>query len=204
MKNIQIGNEGIIEELSARSTSTGSDRRLQRWAVGEIFITNAEVVPNARRDGFEDNQAWRNIQADIEEIAKRIVKYVRGASKTRKKIKNVEAKIASTRARLAFPLVTKRIAGEVDQDLRRQLLVLEKSTAAGVDRKEVSQLIGQIKEIREQLQSRELKDDVPATPAVPTRVERQLSPLEVVEQVLIEQLGAARAQELMALIRARM
>jgi Histidine kinase-, DNA gyrase B-, and HSP90-like ATPase len=204
MKNIQIGNEGIIEELAARATPSGSDRRLQRWAVGEIFIVNAEVVPNARRDGFEDNQAWRNIQADIEEVAKRIVKCVRGASKTRGKLKTVEAKIASTRAQLAVPQVTKRVAGEVDQELRRQLSVLEKSTAVGADPKEVSQLIGQIKEIREQLQSRELKDETPATPPTSTPTQPQPSTLEVVEQVLTEQLGAVRAGELMALIRARL
>lgn len=212
MKNIQIGDEGIIEDIATRLTPSGSERRLQRWAVGEVFITNTEVVPNARRDGFEDNQAWRNVQADIKEVAKRIIKRIRSASTARAKIKQAEGKIEANRSRLADPKVTKRVAGEVDQDLRRQLLVLEKSTSTGADPKEVSELIGQIKELREQLHRRDLEDDPPTTTAGPTEPEvrpdippshKPRSLIEVVREVLLEELGENETERLMALIKER-
>jgi hypothetical protein len=217
MKNIQIGDEDLIEKLAARLTASGSDRRLQRWAVGEIFVTNTEVVPNARRDGFEDNQAWRNIQADVQEIARRIVKRIRNASTVRNKIKKVEQSIAASRSRLSAQQVTQTAAGEVDKDLRRQLGILEKSAMTGGDPTEISRLIGQIKELREQLQSRSFHDERPSGDAAksesagsssdsrqPDRQQTQpRDALTIVEEVLSEQLGVLRAKELMALIRAR-
>jgi len=100
MKNIQIGNESIIEDIAARLTAKGTERRLQRWAVGEIFITSSEVIPNARRDGFEDNQAWVSIKNDIQKVARTVVKTIRSASTNRNKLKNVTTIIDETRARI--------------------------------------------------------------------------------------------------------
>jgi molecular chaperone HtpG len=184
--------------------------------VGEIFITNTEVVPNARRDGFEDNQAWHNIQADVQEIAKRIVKRIRNTSTVRNKIKKAELSIAASRSRLSAPQVTRSAAGEVDKDLRRQLEVLEKSATSGGDPTEISRLIGQIKELREQLHSRALQDDAasmgssqasstsPGVVSAPQVQGRPRDALAVVEEVLTEQLGVDRAKELMTLVRARL
>ena len=61
------------------------------YAVGEIFITNPHIVPNARRDGFEDSDAWRNVRKEIKNrVAKRVKALVRAASSTRSAIKNVK------------------------------------------------------------------------------------------------------------------
>jgi hypothetical protein len=191
MKNIQIGNEAVVEDIAARLTAGGTERRLQRWAVGEIFVTNTEVVPNARRDGFEDNPAWRNIQADIENsVAKRVVRLIRDASKIRNKIKKARGAIQANTTRLSSTKVTRGVAGEVDKDLRRQLAVLENATSKGADPKEVNELIAQIKQLRETLEQTKIVDD-------PTPPQPQRPVLDIVHEVLKKHLGAPKAARIM-------
>ena len=105
-KNIQIGDATIIESIAgtARANAAGgSDRTLQRWAVGEIFITNTSVVPNARRDGFEDNDAWRTIRTDANAVTQSLVKIIRSSSKKRNLLNKATKAIAEERARLRQP-----------------------------------------------------------------------------------------------------
>jgi len=196
MKNIQIGDEAIIEEIASRLTISGTERRLQRWAVGEIFITNTEVIPNARRDGFEDNAAWRNIQADIQEIADRIIKLIREASKNRSKIKKAIGAIEATRSRLNVAKLSKKVAGEVDKDLRKQLNFLQKVSPSSASPKQVSQLIAQIKELMEQLDRLRIEEEPPPPPPRKTM-------LDIVQEGLVEHLGPKRGLHLMSIIRER-
>ncbi len=196
MKNIQIGDEAIIEEIASRLTISGTERRLQRWAVGEIFITNTEVIPNARRDGFEDNAAWRNIQADIQEIADRIIKLIREASKNRSKIKKAIGAIEATRSRLNVAKLSKKVAGEVDKDLRKQLNFLQKVSPSSASPKQVSQLIAQIKELMEQLDRLRIEEEPPPPPP-------RKPMLDIVQEVLVEHLGPKRGLHLMSIIRER-
>lgn len=62
-KNIQIDGTALVREIFQRqSKSTG---RYQDWFIGEIFVDPKAVVPNARRDGFEDTKAWKTIRDEI-------------------------------------------------------------------------------------------------------------------------------------------
>lgn len=62
-KNIQIDGSGVVREIfQKRAKSTG---RYQDWFVGEIFVRDGALTPNARRDGFEDTKTWRDVRAEI-------------------------------------------------------------------------------------------------------------------------------------------
>lgn len=163
MKNIQIGNESIIEAIAARLTAKGTERRLQRWAVGEIFITSPEVIPNARRDGFEDNQAWELIKNDIEKVARTVVKTIRSASTNRNKLKSVTTVVDETRARIdenssSLPRTTAR---EIDQELKSQLDKIDRAVRLGASPQDAAELVASIKEMRERLEDIQIVEEAP-------------------------------------------
>ena len=161
VKNIQIGGSDLIETLASELTMGGTEGRLQRYAVGEIYITNQAVVPNARRDGFEDGLAWRQIRADIKtRIAKRVVALVRSASTSRPKIKAIATEIATLRRRLEVEGMAPAEADAVAKTLDSLLTRLKPDKLTGGEPKEIGGYVSQVKNLRERLQ--ELRAKPPA------------------------------------------
>lgn len=62
-KNIQIDGEALVRQIFEQRSA--SNKRYQDWFVGEIFVDPRALTPNARRDGFEDTPAWREVQKEI-------------------------------------------------------------------------------------------------------------------------------------------
>ncbi|WP_326522943.1 ATP-binding protein [Sphingomonas sp.] len=153
VKNIQIDGSDLIETLAAELTTGGTEGRLQRYAVGEVYIFNQAVVPNARRDGFEDGQAWRQIRADIKsKMAKRVVTLVRAASTSRPKIKAIANEIATLTRRLAADTVTAADADAMDKQLDGLLARLKPDKLTGGEPHEIGGYVSQVKGLKERLQ----------------------------------------------------
>lgn len=168
VKNIQVGDSALIEELAAELTPGGTERRLQRWAVGEIFITSTEVVPNARRDGFEDSAAWRAIRHDIkEQVVKRVIKLIRGASSTRSAMNDFGEAVEKITALLNRATITTAEKTATDNAIRKHLATLTAADTKlpGADPKEVTTLISRFKELTEKLSKATVQDPTPETPA---------------------------------------
>ncbi len=217
-KNIQIGDNSIIENIAAMRKST--DRTLQRWTVGEIFVTNTAVVPNARRDGFEDNEAWRQIQTDVAAVTQLLVKMIRNSSTQRNVLKKADKAIAQRRQKLKETGTTLDEAARqaVDKELAAQLEKIEKAVKGGADSKQAAELVAQIKELREAI--KEAAKAAPPTgganpqpqsgappedaPEDDDRDEPENWVLAVVREILIEHLGEERASELMEAIYSRL
>lgn len=115
VRNIQIDGTDIIRDIFAVSHLGGKPRtsyaRFVDWYVGEIHIRPNAAVPNARRDGFEEDLAWQNIRDELDEhIA---VKYGKLAYKTstadQLSVDNLKKRLAEFR-RLADPLVEQQRA----------------------------------------------------------------------------------------------
>lgn len=70
-----------MERLFAESRV--SYARFNKWFIGEFHILSDDVVPNARRDSFEENDAWRGIQEEFVPILKDLTKRTYKASKVR-------------------------------------------------------------------------------------------------------------------------
>ncbi|MFD2262820.1 ATP-binding protein [Lacibacterium aquatile] len=152
VKNIQVGGSEIIEELGAELTLGGTEGRLQRWAVGEIFITNPAVVPNARRDGFEDSTAWRDIRKDIKlRVAKRVVTLVRTASKTRSKMKSLALEITSIASSVGRPDIDEATISRLLKQIDRVMEKLRPEKLPGVDPNELGELVSRLKAVKERL-----------------------------------------------------
>ena len=59
------------------------DARFNGWVIGEIFVNDTRLVPNARRDNFEKNSAYFLFIEQIRNIASSITKDIRSASVAR-------------------------------------------------------------------------------------------------------------------------
>ena len=226
VQNIQIGDSRIIMDIAERLTRSGSERRLMRWAVGEIFVTNRQVVPNARRDGFEDTQAWRDIKDDIQEqVAKRLVKLIRGASSSRSAMKRINNGFEALQEDVDRPEMSLDEKKRLQLEIKKQLDKLASEKLAGADPKEISNLISKFKELQEKLAKISTKEPTPPSPTVdtppddspheeePERGEENSrvgeSPpapgvLDVVLEVLAEELGDDEAQRLLDIIVSRL
>lgn len=60
MKNIQIDGTDVIRDIFKQRAK--SRIRFQDWSIGEVFVRSSFLVPNARRDGFEETQEWKRMR----------------------------------------------------------------------------------------------------------------------------------------------
>jgi molecular chaperone HtpG len=83
--NIQVGDERVFEHLF-------EEERFNLWCVGEIHILDQRIVPNGRRDYFEQNPHLRNLENHMSPTFRQIAARCRAASSNR----NKEIKLMST------------------------------------------------------------------------------------------------------------
>ncbi|KFL46322.1 hypothetical protein IL54_1738 [Sphingobium sp. ba1] len=71
VRNIQIDGTEIMRDILAVSHLGGKPRtsyaRFVDWYAGEIHIRPNAAIPNARRDGFEEDAAWQTIRNELDE-----------------------------------------------------------------------------------------------------------------------------------------
>lgn len=95
--NILIGDSRTLNGIF-------KEARFNGWTQGEIFIVTDKLVPNARRDDFEQNEAYYQfIEALSNNVAVNIARAIREASQTRnspsaKVLKEVDKKISEATA----------------------------------------------------------------------------------------------------------
>lgn len=63
LRNIQVGGPETVEKLF--SEVKPSYGRLSAYFVGEIFLAPDRLIPNARRDGFEEDRAWAQTKSSL-------------------------------------------------------------------------------------------------------------------------------------------
>ncbi len=65
LRNIQIDGTQVMSEMFSSVEDAASYGRFNDWYVGEIFVDPTFVIPNSRRDGFEDNQGWAEFREEL-------------------------------------------------------------------------------------------------------------------------------------------
>lgn len=81
--NIQIGDHKVLDSLFP-------EPRFNSWSVGEVHIIDKRIVPNARRDQFEQNIHFHNLINQLTPSARNIAKRCRTSSVRRKKWRDFE------------------------------------------------------------------------------------------------------------------
>lgn len=104
VKNIQIDGTTIFDELFTAVEK--SFARFNAYYVGEVHIAPSLLVPNARRDGFEDNATWRRVKHEIQhvmcqELARRAYDLSKDRQKSLEKIEGDVKKLVAATERFA-------------------------------------------------------------------------------------------------------
>jgi hypothetical protein len=81
--NVQVGDHALLEELFPESRFNG-------WAIGEVHIVDKKVVPNGRRDHFEQSAHFDNLLNQLTPIAREIAKRCRDSSISRNWVQKFE------------------------------------------------------------------------------------------------------------------
>ena len=120
--NIQVGEDNLLEGLFA-------EPRFNAWSVGEIHVLDDRILPNGRRDHFEQNVHYNNLVSHISPVTRSISNLCRVHSMRRNLLKQFE------RQRL---LATDTIAmirqGTLSSAMRQQLETQVKEAIFEMDR----------------------------------------------------------------------
>jgi molecular chaperone HtpG len=81
--NIQVGDHTLLEELFP-------EHRFNAWAVGEVHVVDRRIVPNGRRDYFEQNVHLHNLLNHLTPTARGIARRCRTNSVRRKWLRQFE------------------------------------------------------------------------------------------------------------------
>jgi len=65
MRNIQIDGTELMGQMFSSIEGAASFGRFNDWYAGEIFVDPTYVIPNARRDGFEEDDNWEKMQEEL-------------------------------------------------------------------------------------------------------------------------------------------
>ncbi|MHB1101833.1 MAG: ATP-binding protein [Devosia sp.] len=93
--NVQVGDAALLEELFPET-------RFNSWSVGEVHIVDRRIVPNGRRDHFEQNTHYANLLNHLAPIAREISKRCRNGSVRRKLLRDFSMYRAAGNERMAI------------------------------------------------------------------------------------------------------
>lgn len=79
VRNIQIDGTEIVRDIFRDHAK--SNARFQDYFLGEIFVEPGALVPNARRDGFEEDAAWRKVRSELAVVVKQLGREAHAVSK---------------------------------------------------------------------------------------------------------------------------
>jgi hypothetical protein len=81
--NIQVGHDRLFSEIFPED-------RFCSWAIGEVHVLDGRVVPNGRRDEFENNAHLDNIVTHLRPVGAEVARECRVSSQKRNRLKTFE------------------------------------------------------------------------------------------------------------------
>ena len=92
--NVQIGEHSLLEDLFP-------EQRFNVWSVGELHVIDKRIVPNGRRDHFEQNAHFHNLLNHLTPSARDIARRCRTSSVRRKWEREFELHVQAVNENLA-------------------------------------------------------------------------------------------------------
>ncbi len=89
--NLQIGDEKAFDHIFP-------EERFNRWCVGEVHVIDSRLFPNGRRDYFEPGPHIRNLENQLEAIARNISSRCRNAAARRNNMRKLLMELEQTEA----------------------------------------------------------------------------------------------------------
>ncbi|MCI5191068.1 MAG: hypothetical protein D3905_15030 [Candidatus Electrothrix sp. AS4_5] len=85
--NILIGDNRTLDEFFGNSKTY---QNFNRWFMGEIYVFDEGLIPNARRDDFEKNETYYEFKQKLEELTHKLARIPHARSKIRSNEKNLQ------------------------------------------------------------------------------------------------------------------
>lgn len=121
--NLQVGDQALLEDLFP-------EPRFNAWSVGEVHVVDRRIVPNGRRDHFEQNAHFHNLLNHLTPTARDIARRCRTSSVRRKWEREFELQAATAEETLDVieqrslgPSELERLAIAAEQTLLRMAKV---------------------------------------------------------------------------------
>src|SRR5262249_46280285 len=146
--NIQVGDHTLLEELFP-------EQRFNVWAVGEVHVIDRRIVPNGRRDHFEQNAHFHNLINHLAPTAREIARRCRTNSVRRNWLRQFEVHNEAIREKL--DIAEQGVLSKKDRDavgLSAKQILLQMEKIAGIDLlldDDPDQLRARVEERREEL-----------------------------------------------------
>jgi hypothetical protein len=173
--NMQVGELNMLDALFVES-------RFNAWSVGEIHILDQRIVPNGRRDHFEQNIQFRDLVSKLTPTAHELSRLCRRSSLRRNAIRQFEIAYEQSAANLAVikqGLVGMSEKKRLEKDILKLLKRMEKCCVHSVlERQDKSSLQSRLKRLRTRIQK------ITASQAEPKAFKR----LEPAEKKILEKL----------------
>lgn len=143
--DIQVGGEEVFAQIFPES-------RFNSWAIGELHILDRNVVPNGRRDNFEQNSAYHSLVSQLLPLGRAIAKRCRDSSARRNRLKKFEINEERVSLELAVlkqnalrTRVTKTVRGDIVRRLGEMESVVGGSLIVEQDREELSTRLAKLR-----------------------------------------------------------
>ena len=143
--NIQVGDERMFEELFP-------EVRFNAWSVGELHVIDPRIIPNGRRDHFEQSVHFDNLLTHLSPLAREITRKCRTSSIQRKWSRDFQLREAAIREKAA--IIKQGALGRneryrVTEEIRAGIAFLEGIVTKGVL---PTDLVGDLKKRKEKLE----------------------------------------------------
>lgn len=158
--NIQVGDYAVLEDLFPET-------RFNAWTVGEVHVLDSRIVPNGRRDHFEQNAHYNNLLNHLLPTARAIARRCRTSSVRRKwerefeiQAQIAEEKLAIIDQRSISTSERNRLAFEVEKVLLKMAKINEMKSLG----EPLSERVDRITLLRNKLSSLLNEETVSASP----------------------------------------
>ncbi len=158
--NIQIGDDRMFEELFPEARFNG-------WSVGEVHVIDPRIIPNGRRDHFEQSVHFDNLLTHLAPVAREITRRCRTSSIQRKLSRDFELREVAIREKAAIikqGAVSRQDRYRVTEEIKTGVAFLEATIRKGIL---PPALVVELKKRKDKLErevSRILNTPVTATP----------------------------------------
>ncbi|MER9602769.1 molecular chaperone Hsp90 [Mesorhizobium sp. M0243] len=156
--NVQVGDNALLEDLFPEA-------RFNAWSVGEVHVIDRRIVPNGRRDHFEQNAHFNNLVNHLAPTARDIARRCRTSSVRRRWQREFELHAQSVAQCLG--VITQGSVSRPERErlaLSAEQTLLQMSKVAGKEllADSVGERINKIDSLRAQLGDA-MNDDVPVS-----------------------------------------
>ena len=101
-RNILIGRNRSLDEFFGARTN----QRFNRWFIGEVYIFDDNLIPNARRDDFEKNSTYFAFKKEVEKTTHQLARLPHRSSNkrsTEKKLKEIPEEYKRIKEEVSSP-----------------------------------------------------------------------------------------------------